>query len=101
MLNADWIEPAGRLTFIWLLFAPSVVLFLMILLEAWRPKSRVRRFWCHNARRNVEVTFAGGGVCACSAFDTPEAVTCSRACRNAAYRRQWEPALPLWDRPAR
>jgi hypothetical protein len=71
------------------------------MLDAWRRSPRVRRFWCHNAKRNVEVTFVGGDVRACSAFDAPGAVTCSRACRNATYRRQWEPALPLWDRPSR
>jgi nucleotide-binding universal stress UspA family protein len=66
---------------------------------------RVRRgFWCAARRRDVEVEFVERGipgfptsvaVTRCSAFEPPTAIDCQRRCADVAFRRQWEPALPL------
>jgi hypothetical protein len=70
---------------------------------AWRPVSR-RRIRCAAADRDVEVTFVVRGifpfrrlvgVAACTAFDPSEAVACTRRCLDPAFRRQWEPPLPV------
>jgi hypothetical protein len=88
-----------------------VALALMVLLLAlsgpwfhWRVRRR-RSFWCSQAQRPVEVEFEEHGVpgirctarvLTCSAFESPEAIACARRCRWAAFRRQWEPALPVF-----
>jgi len=74
----------------------------------WSSRGAMRhRFWCALARREVEVKFdvhrvAGlrwtTAVRACSAFDPPTAVACARRCRDATFRRQWAPALPVFTR---
>ncbi|HEV8310281.1 MAG TPA: universal stress protein [Methylomirabilota bacterium] len=65
-----------------------------------------RRFWCASRRRDVEVEFVERGlpgfavavaVRSCSAFDPPTAIDCRRQCADAAFRRQWEPPLPLYS----
>lgn len=62
------------------------------------------RVWCATMEREVEVEFVTRGpfglrrrvgVRSCTAFDPPTAVTCARRCLDTAYRRQWEPALPV------
>lgn len=67
---------------------------------------RRRRFWCAWSRREVEVEFETRGlpgfrrvvtVRSCSAFDPPTAIECRRRCLDAAFRRQWEPPLPVYD----
>jgi hypothetical protein len=72
----------------------------------WRVRRR-RSFWCSQAQRPVEVEFEEHGVPAvrytarvltCSAYESPEAIVCARRCRDAAFRRQWEPALPVFGR---
>ena len=71
------------------------------------PEGRLvrRRFWCAWSRRDVEVEFVERGlpglpwavsVQGCSAFDPPTAVECQRRCVDPAFRRQWEPALPVY-----
>jgi hypothetical protein len=61
-------------------------------------------FWCALAEREVEVEFvtqgiAGlgnpSGVKSCSAFDPQTAVLCHRRCVDSAFRRQWQPPLPV------
>ena len=90
-----------------------VALVIMVLLLAltapgfqWRVLRRCS-FWCPSARRGVEVRFEQRGfpgfrrttaVLACSAYDSPEAITCGRQCRDVTFRRQWEPALPVFGR---
>ena len=64
----------------------------------------VRRFWCARSDRAVEVELIERGVppfetavavTACSVFDPPTAIECQRRCLDPAFRRQWEPALPI------
>src|SRR6266540_2253795 len=89
MLSTDWTDSGGRLAFIAWLFMPILVMMLAMMWAEWR-----------RAGREVEVWFIGSEVRACSAFEPSGAVACRRACRNAAYRRQWEPALSrLFRRP--
>lgn len=66
-----------------------------------------RRFWCGWSGRDVEVAFVERGfpgipwavaVRSCSAFDPPTAIECRRQCVDAAFRRQWAPALPVYGR---
>jgi hypothetical protein len=38
-------------------------------------------------------------VLSCSRFEPPSAIACQRHCLNAAFRRQWPPALPAGGRP--
>jgi nucleotide-binding universal stress UspA family protein len=68
-----------------------------------------RQFWCALHRREVEVDFVEHGlpgfprsvsVQSCSAFEPATAITCPRRCTDAAFRRQWEPALPVYARGA-
>jgi hypothetical protein len=55
-----------------------------------------RRFWCSEARREVEVEFerrrpvpwSTPGVRRCSAFEPPEAITCRRECADPLFRLQ-------------
>ena len=98
MLSTSWSDPGGRLAFIAWLFMPVLVMMLAMMWAEWRRAGRVRRFRCRDAGREVEVWFVGNEVRACSAFEPPGAVACRRACRNAAYRRQWEPALSRFSR---
>jgi hypothetical protein len=99
VLTPDVADTQGRLAFLLWLFMPFVLMALAILWDERRRLGRVRRFRCRDADREVQVLFAGGEVRACSAFEPVHAVTCDKRCRNAAYRRQWEPALPaLWRR---
>ena len=64
-------------------------------------------FWCAIAERDVEVEFTArgipglrgpGAVERCSAFDPPTAISCSRRCLDATFRRQWQPDLPVRTR---
>ena len=68
------------------------------------PVIRRRRFWCAEARREVEVEFEERGlpglpwstaVKSCPVFDPPAAVGCRRRCVDARFRRRWEFALPV------
>jgi nucleotide-binding universal stress UspA family protein len=76
---------------------------------AARPTGHVvdRRFWCAASGRDVEVAFVERGlpgirwartVRSCTAFNPPTAVECRHQCVDAAFRRQWTPALPLHSR---
>ncbi len=98
ILTPDVADTQGRLAFLVWLFMPFVLMALAILWGERRRAGRVRRFRCRDADREVEVLFVGNEVRACSAFEPAHAVTCGKACRNAAYRRQWEPALPVLSR---
>jgi len=76
--------------------------FLLGLLLVVRVTRR-RIFWCVEAQREVEVEFDERGwlavsplaVRSCSCFDPPSPVQCHRRCLDFAFRRQWEPALPV------
>ena len=70
---------------------------------ASRPTSR-RSIRCAAADRDVEVAFVVRGifpfrrlvaVASCTAFEPAEAVACPRRCLDSAFRRQWEPPLPV------
>ena len=91
----------GRVAFLVWLFMPFVLMALIVLRDEWRRRGRVRRFRCRDAGWDFEVLFVGNEVRVCTAFDPTDAVTCDKACRNATYRRQWEPALPVFSRLAR
>lgn len=96
-----------------LVLVQVAALVLMVLLLAlsgpwfhWRVRRR-QSFWCSQAQRAVEVEFEARGVPGirrtaavlnCSAYESPEAIACARRCRDAAFRRQWEPALPVFGR---
>ena len=63
-----------------------------------------RRFSCAWSGRDVEVeSVVRGlpgpgpvvGVHGCSTYDAPTAIECQRRCLDPAFRRQWEPALPV------
>jgi hypothetical protein len=96
--TTDWSDPAGRLVFIVWLFMPVILIMLAMLCGERHRAGRMRRFRCRDAGKEVEVWFVGNEVRACSAFEPPDAIACRRACRDAAYRRQWEPALPELSR---
>lgn len=68
------------------------------------PATRRRKFWCAEARREVEVQFEERGlpglpwstaVRSCPVFDPPTAVGCRRRCLDSRFRRRWEFALPV------
>jgi len=101
ILTPDVANTDGQVAFLVWLFTPFVLMALIVLRDELRRRGRVRRFRCRDAGREVEVLFVGNEVRACTAFDPMDAVTCDKACRNAAYRRQWEPALPVFSRRAR
>ena len=74
--------------------------------------TRIRRFWCAQAARDVEVTFVEPGffaparptVDSCSAFEAGEDIACPRFCVDPTYRRPAPPAdltLPRFRRRAR
>jgi universal stress protein A len=71
--------------------------------DAERPVVRLRRFWCAEHRREVEVEFEMRGlpgfrspvaVRSCSAFEPGAAIDCSRRCLDPSFRLQWEPVAP-------
>ncbi|HYB42853.1 MAG TPA: hypothetical protein VEL75_13840 [Candidatus Methylomirabilis sp.] len=92
----------------------GIVLWLLLVagpFPLFAASSRRRRFfYCVAAGREVEVEFEEGGlpglrhpiaVCACSAFDPPEAVGCRRLCLDRDVRRLGQPWVPLarWREP--
>ena len=97
-----------------LVIAQLVVLFFVIavlFISEWAlffGVARWRRgFRCPLMKREVEVEFEGRRVLgvrwpvavkSCTAFESPEAIECRRACVDRAFRRQWESALPVHGR---
>ena len=79
----------GRMFFIAWMFLPAAVLLVALALLERRPAMRVRRLWCGAARRDVEVTFVANTVRACTAFEPVGAITCDRACLDAAHHGRW------------
>ena len=76
----------------------------------WGTVRRCRGFRCPLVRREVEVEFEerhllgfrrSAGVRSCSVFEPPTAIECQRRCVDSAFRRQWEPALPVLTRAGR
>ena len=70
-------------------------------------KTRHAAFSCALTERDVEVQFEAWGmpglrrlcgIVSCTAFDPPTAVACGRRCLDRAFRRQWQPALPVHSR---
>ena len=98
LFTNHWDDSASRLVFVVGLFMPVILIMLAMLCGERYRAGRMRRFRCRDAGKEVEVWFVGDEVRACSAFDPPDAIACRRACRDAAYRRQWEPALPVLSR---
>jgi hypothetical protein len=94
MLNGD--DPRGLL-FI-LIYLPLILMSLVLAWDVWRHAARIRRFRCRTAGRDVEVTFVDNEIRSCSAFDPPGAIACGRTCRDSAFRRHWESALPVFTR---
>ena len=99
------------------MFAPGVTLglalgllgFLLLLLPLAIPRLIIRRrrhFWCATGGERVDVEFEERGmpgfrtiaVLSCSRFEPPSAIACQRRCLDAAFRRQWPPALPVGGR---
>ncbi len=92
----------------WPLIVVVIVGMILLAVIAAGPRlfhgtRRVREsFWCPLRRREVSADFAVSewdgarlAVEACTAFEPPTAIDCARRCLDAAYRRQWEPALPV------
>ena len=91
--------------------ALGLLAVLLLLLPLAIPRLfvlRRRNFWCATARERVDVEFEERGlpgfrkaiaVLSCSRFESPSAIACQRRCLNAAFRRQWPPALPVGGRP--
>ena len=98
LFTNHWDDSASRLVFVVGLFMPVILIILAMLCGERYRAGRMRRFRCRDAGKEVEVWFVGDEVRACSAFEPPRAITCRRACRDASYRRQWEPALPVLSR---
>jgi hypothetical protein len=81
----------------------TIVILVSVFLSATRSTVQRHRFWCAQSRREVEVEFEVRGlpgfrkmtVRSCSVFDPPTAVRCRRRCVDIAFRRQWEPPLPI------
>ena len=84
--------------------------FLLLLLPLAIPRliCRRRNFWCATGGERVDVEFEERGlpgfsttiaVLSCSRFEPPSAIACQRQCLDAAFRRQWPPALPVGGRP--
>ncbi len=102
-----WVE--GFVSFLGvILVVVLVALAAAAVLGSWGTGSVRRRFWCRRAGRNVEVEFATRGlvpriasVTWCSAFEPGSAISCSRRCLNASFRRYWPPALPVATRGRR
>jgi len=90
----------------WAVFV-AIVLFLGMLAVTVRR----RRFWCDQARREVEVEFEEQGlpgyrrptaVLSCSVFEPPTAVQCRRACLDRDMRVRVPMARRLsWRKPCR
>ncbi len=62
------------------------------------------RVWCSALGLEVEVEYERRGfpgfrhslaVRGCSIFEPGEAVACRRRCLDVAFRKQWEPPLPI------
>ena len=91
--------------------ALGLLAVLLLLLPLAIPRLFVRRrrhFWCATARERVDVEFEDRGlpgfrkpitVLSCSRFELPSDIACQRRCLDAAFRRQWPPALPVGGRP--
>ena len=85
-------------------FAGLVAVAVLVVAGASTRSAARRGFWCRLAGRDVEVEFETRGlwrrvrsVRCCSGFESGLAA-CRRPCLEASYRRQWEPAIPLWTR---
>jgi len=91
-----------------------ILLSMLLLFSAptflWGTVRRRRGFRCPLVRREVEVEFEerhvlgfrrSAGVRSCSVFELPTAIECQRRCVDGAFRRQWEPALPVLTRVGR
>lgn len=93
--------------------AAFILLSLLLLFSApflWGTVRRRRSFRCPLVRHEVEVEFEerlllgfrrSVGVRSCSVFEPPTAIECQRRCVDSAFRRQWEPALPVLTRAGR
>jgi hypothetical protein len=76
----------------------AIVLALLVagLVELARPDTLRRRFWCPAARNHVEVEFVTrsfrrlASVRRCTAFEDAQAITCTRRCLDARFRRHRE-----------
>lgn len=101
ILNPSMAETDFRALFLVSLFLPFLLMGLAIIWNERRRAGFVRRFRCREAGREVEVLFVDNEVRGCTAFHPAEAVTCRRQCQSGAYRRQWEPALPVFSRRTR
>jgi len=87
---------APQATIDWLALLPAALLVAIIAVAIVAARRAERwSFWCAIAGRDVVAEARGGCVQSCSAFEDPTAITCARRCADAAFRRQWPPALPL------
>jgi len=97
-----WVEDVVR--FLLVMVAAALVAFVVIsLVGAWGTDVVRRRFFCRLAWREVEVEFWAEGlllqpaaVRSCSVFEGG-CPSCTRPCVEAAFRKQWEPALPVFS----
>ncbi len=103
--DGAWITAIFTEDLPWFVTVIALLVLPLVVASAMAVCRRQRRFWCAAQRREVEAEFEereffgrSRAVVRCSAFETPEAITCSRRCLDAAFRRQWESPLPVFDR---
>src|SRR5215471_18305890 len=86
-----WLEGASHAV-AWGIVAWGVVFATVMLLAMLAFRHTRSRFWCGDARQQVEVTFEERGlpgfrkatVASCSAFDPPTAVHCGQDCLHSS-----------------
>jgi len=98
-----WMDGLGQAVGI-ILFVVVMAMLAVAAYCGWCHAAR-RRFWCPLLRREVETEFAARGlrlvaVRRCSAF-AGGVPTCGRRCVAAAFRRRWDPPLPVLSHASR
>ncbi len=90
-VQGAWAQSAAE-TLAWAMVGWGAVVAVILFLAALLVGARRRRFWCDQAKRQVEVEFEVQGlpgfrrptaVLSCSVFDPPTNVRCRRACLGA------------------
>jgi hypothetical protein len=92
-VQGGWVDGVAHAV-AWGIVAWGVVFATVMLLAMLAIRHTRSRFWCTDARQEVEVTFEERGlpgfrkatVVSCSAFHPPTAVSCGRNCLNASRR---------------
>jgi hypothetical protein len=107
-IQEAWVQSAANVL-AWGIFGWGVVVAIILFLGMLAVTIRRRRFWCDQARREVEVEFEEHGlpgfrrptaVLSCSVFEPPTAVHCRRACLDRDMRVRVQMTRRLsWRKP--